>query len=69
MPSPAAGEAIASEIQHKIRQAYRIGPHTVQVDVSIGIAYAEVGVTGPELLRRADAAMYAAKSRRSDHRW
>ncbi len=52
----------ANEIHQVIGQPFQIGPGVVTVGTSIGVASAEIGLAGPEILRRADVAMYAAKS-------
>ncbi|MDH5238617.1 MAG: signal peptidase I, partial [Acidimicrobiia bacterium] len=58
-------EEIVERIHGALVQPYRIGRDSVSVGASIGMAFPEVGITGSELLRRADAAMYDAKSRES----
>jgi signal peptidase I len=66
VPHPTIAEGVARDVQRALQSPFRIGDETVRVGTSIGIAYAEAGMGGPELLRRADAAMYAAKSRRGE---
>jgi diguanylate cyclase (GGDEF)-like protein len=46
----------------KLRQAYLIDGHSVQVTVSIGIAVTEPGQSRDDVMLAADAAAYAAKS-------
>ncbi len=57
----------ALEIAERIRKecaalSYQYGGKVISMTVSIGVAEYRLGETGPELLRRADAALYRAKS-------
>ncbi len=52
----------ASDIHRGLTEPIPLERETVKVGGSIGIAYAEVGLGETEVLRRADAAMYAAKN-------
>lgn len=56
-------EAIALHLAETIAAPCQVGPHTLTVRASIGMAmYPRDGTTLPVLLRHADQAMYAAKS-------
>ena len=61
-----AGVHEATEAAQRILSAFgsplRISGRDVQADVSIGIAFGRYGDTSNQVLRNADAAMYAAKS-------
>ncbi len=61
-----AGVHDATEVAQRILSAFggpmRISGRDVQADVSIGIAFGRYGDTSNQVLRNADAAMYAAKS-------
>jgi len=53
----------ALKVLAAVETAHRIGPHTVQVSVSIGISiYPDHGQDAEVLLQKADAAMYRAKN-------
>ena len=54
---------VAARISHALRSPFALEGKEVFVAASIGIARASAGVTADELLRNADAAMYAAKTR------
>lgn len=54
---------VAARISHALRAPFALEGKEVFVAASIGIARATAGVTTDELLRNADAAMYAAKTR------
>jgi diguanylate cyclase (GGDEF)-like protein len=67
---PGSGEArpredrileIAERVRAALSAPYLIAGHEIQVAASIGIAFAEPGVTPAALLRNADLAMYRAK--------
>lgn len=58
----------ASDIHRGLTEPITLERETVKVGGSIGIAYAEVGLSETEVLRRADAAMYAAKNGSSSTR-
>jgi len=53
--------AIAHRICDALAQPFEVGGNTQPITVSVGIALSELGVGAGELLRDADAAMYAAK--------
>ncbi|UQA92958.1 putative bifunctional diguanylate cyclase/phosphodiesterase [Streptomyces halobius] len=52
---------IADRLRIKLSEPYRIDGQDVRVAASIGVAFAEPGVTPAGLLRNADLAMYRAK--------
>lgn len=54
--------AVADRIHEALEAPFQLGECSVSVSGSIGIAPAELGLSGGEILRRADVAMYAAKS-------
>lgn len=58
----------ASDIHKSLIEPMILQRETVKVGASIGIAYAEQGLVEAEILRRADAAMYAAKNGTSSTR-
>ncbi|MFJ9207938.1 EAL domain-containing protein [Streptomyces sp. L-9-10] len=53
---------IADRLRLRLSQPYRIDGNDVRVAASIGIAFAERGITPTELMRNADLAMYRAKA-------
>jgi len=55
-------QTLATEIWDRINEPFRIGPDTVHVSTSIGLAYATPDIGSSELMRRADVAMYEAKN-------
>jgi len=55
--------AVAGEIHEELRRPFALAGGQMIVRASIGIAQSAVDVSGPELLRQADIAMYAAKRR------
>jgi diguanylate cyclase (GGDEF)-like protein len=58
--------AIAHQIAEALDAPFRLEEFNIEVEASIGIAiYPSDGLTGDALLKRADVAMYLAKSRRS----
>ncbi|URM89515.1 EAL domain-containing protein [Streptomyces sp. MRC013] len=63
---PAARELRIHEIADRLRlalsQPYRIEGAEARVAASIGVAFAEPGITAGDLLRNADLAMYRAKA-------
>ena len=64
---PATGharpEALATAVGEALRQPFTIEGHVVQIGTSIGIAYGNLAYDqGDELLKRADLAMYEAKT-------
>jgi diguanylate cyclase (GGDEF)-like protein len=61
-------QAVALKLREALGDAYDLGGVTVQVNASIGISlYPEQGEDLSLLLRKADMAMYTAKSTRSGH--
>ncbi|MBT2509545.1 EAL domain-containing protein [Streptomyces sp. ISL-98] len=57
---------IADRLRLTLSQPYRIGSNEVRVAASIGVAFAESGVTPTDLMRNADLAMYRAKAAGKD---
>ncbi|MDJ0460814.1 EAL domain-containing protein [Streptomyces sp. H27-C3] len=53
---------IADRLRLMLSQPYKIDGHEVRVAASIGVAFAEHGVTPTDLMRNADLAMYRAKA-------
>ncbi|KRV49374.1 phosphodiesterase [Wenjunlia vitaminophila] len=53
---------VADRIRLSLSEPYRVAGTTVRVAASIGVAFAEPGITCTELMRNADLAMYRAKS-------
>lgn len=53
---------IADRLRLTLSQPYRIGAGEVRVTASIGVAFAEPGITPNDLMRNADLAMYRAKA-------
>nr|WP_242572236.1 EAL domain-containing protein [Streptomyces sp. NP-1717] len=53
---------IADRLRLKLSQPYRIDGNDVRVAASIGVAFAEPGITPTHLMRNADLAMYRAKA-------
>jgi diguanylate cyclase (GGDEF)-like protein/PAS domain S-box-containing protein len=53
--------SLARRLLERLRRPVRLEGKTVSAAGSIGIAFAEVGVTSEQLLRNADIAMYRAK--------
>ena len=62
---PNRTEALAERLCEALAKPFRLGRNEVAVSSSVGIAFssAEDGVDATELMRRADVAMYRAKSR------
>ena len=59
---PEDAMVVAEHIVEALRQPFPIGPHSLTVSGSVGIAvHPEDGAEGEELLKHADVAMYAAK--------
>jgi len=54
--------AVAQQLVRLVAAPVSVGGRLVHVGVSIGLAFATAGVSPDELLRHADAAMYAAKA-------
>jgi signal peptidase I len=61
---PEFGEVLATQIHELVNEPFLIGGEVLHVGTSIGISSGEWGITPSEMMRRADVAMYAAKSRR-----
>ncbi len=53
---------IADRLRARLSQPYRIGGNEVRVAASIGVAFADPGITPSDLMRNADLAMYRAKA-------
>ncbi|MGW7050965.1 putative bifunctional diguanylate cyclase/phosphodiesterase [Streptomyces sp. NPDC054887] len=53
---------IADRLRLTLSQPYRIGGNDVRVAASIGVAFAEPGISPTDLMRNADLAMYRAKA-------
>jgi diguanylate cyclase (GGDEF)-like protein len=53
---------LAQRVLSAFREPFRISGRDIQANVSIGIAFGRYGDTSTQVLRNADAAMYAAKS-------
>ncbi|WP_405528855.1 EAL domain-containing protein [Streptomyces avidinii] len=53
---------IADRLRTTLSQPYRIGGSEVRVAASIGVAFADLGITPSDLMRNADLAMYRAKA-------
>ncbi|WP_400159766.1 putative bifunctional diguanylate cyclase/phosphodiesterase [Arthrobacter sp. BPSS-3] len=65
---PRAAETVALALRDALGEAFDLGGVVVQVNASIGIAsFPEHGTELGLLMRKADMAMYAAKSTRSGH--
>ncbi|MGR8008083.1 putative bifunctional diguanylate cyclase/phosphodiesterase [Streptomyces hypolithicus] len=57
---------IADRLRLTLSQPYRISGNEVRVAASIGVAFADSGVTPTDLMRNADLAMYRAKAAGKD---
>ncbi|MCO8278033.1 bifunctional diguanylate cyclase/phosphodiesterase [Actinoplanes sp. TRM 88003] len=69
VPAPADHvEAVLERILATVRQPAELGEHTTVAAISIGVTASRTGDNPSELLRRADVAMYAAKTA-GGHRW
>jgi diguanylate cyclase (GGDEF)-like protein len=65
-----AGDRLAKRILEALHDPVDVGPVSVQIGASIGIALHDAGVGLGEMLRRADVAMYQAKRQAGDfHRY
>ncbi len=53
---------IADRLRARLSQPYRISGNEVRVAASIGVAFADPGITPSDLMRNADLAMYRAKA-------
>ncbi len=58
-----AASRVADELSSRLNRPFRIQSETVSISASIGIVAAGEPISGVELLRRVDAAMYQAKNR------
>ncbi|HEY0183077.1 MAG TPA: EAL domain-containing protein [Rhodopila sp.] len=61
---PALAASLASRIVAAVGAPYQVQGHSVVIGASIGIALSEPGVSGADLLKRADVALYRAKEER-----
>lgn len=59
-------QEIADRLRLTLSQPYRIDGSEVRVAASIGVAFAEPGITPTDLMRNADLAMYRAKAAGKD---
>ncbi len=69
MPGPvteAQAQQLARSLWTKVRDPFEVSGDVVRISTSVGIAFAEPGMAQTELIRRADVAMYQAKSRPDD---
>jgi diguanylate cyclase (GGDEF)-like protein len=63
LENPAVAHAVAARVIEAISTPFTVDGGKVKLGVSIGVAfYPEHGQSGSELLKRADSAMYRAKS-------
>ena len=60
--TPGEHEAVLAAVAGQLRRAVHANGHAMVIEASIGLAPARAGDTPDELLRRADVAMYEAKS-------
>jgi diguanylate cyclase (GGDEF)-like protein/PAS domain S-box-containing protein len=61
LSSPEAVTNLAQRILDSLRRPVRLHTKTVSAACSVGVAFDEEGITGEQLLRNADLAMYQAK--------
>jgi diguanylate cyclase len=62
LSGPAQAESLAQKLLDTVREPFQVGPHRCELGLSIGYTLAPADGTDPaELLRKADAAMYASK--------
>jgi diguanylate cyclase (GGDEF)-like protein len=61
---PALAAALATRLVESIGAPYDIQGHNIVIGVSIGIALSEPGISGADMLKRADVALYRAKEER-----
>jgi len=66
-PGPEAAMAVARQVIDACRQPFEIEGQQVRIGASVGVALADRISNVERLLRNADAAMYAAKSRGKGH--
>lgn len=55
-------EAVVRGVQRRLHAAWSVATRSLHVNVSLGVAHWQPGVSPTELLRRSDVAMYNAKS-------
>lgn len=60
--------AVVERIHDELSEPFDLSGTPAEVGGSIGVAMAEIGLGGTEILRRADVAMYAAKSSKAARR-
>jgi diguanylate cyclase (GGDEF)-like protein len=61
---PAMVASLATRVVESISAPYDVLGHKILIGVSVGIALSEPGVSGTDLLKRADVALYRAKEDR-----
>jgi diguanylate cyclase (GGDEF)-like protein/PAS domain S-box-containing protein len=66
-PAPEAAMAVARQVLEACKQPFEIEGQQVRIGASVGVALADRTANVERLLRNADAAMYAAKSRGKGH--
>ena len=66
-PKPEAAMAVAHQVIEACREPFDIDGQAVRVGASVGVAMADRASNVERLMRNADAAMYAAKSRGKGH--
>jgi diguanylate cyclase (GGDEF)-like protein len=62
--SAALAAALAARLVQTIGAPYELRAHNIVIGTSIGIALSEPGVSGADMLKRADVALYRAKEER-----
>lgn len=61
-------EAVAESLLHAMAEPFKVAGESIQMSVSIGIAWlAETALSGSDLLRNAEAAMYEAKQEQGSY--
>jgi diguanylate cyclase (GGDEF)-like protein len=61
-PTPGAAVAVAQRLTDVLREPFRVRDMTLDVEASIGVAFADGSIDVEAALRHADVAMYEAKS-------
>ncbi|HEY0819415.1 MAG TPA: diguanylate cyclase [Rhizobacter sp.] len=62
LSGPAQAESLAQKLLDTVREPFQVGPHRCELGLSLGYALAPAdGTDATDLLRKADAAMYAGK--------
>jgi GGDEF domain-containing protein len=56
---------VASRIEHAVAAPYQVGPNTIRVGASVGIAHSRPGEALSSVVARADRAMYRVKRGRA----